>query len=218
MDNLLEEYKAYYAARAEKFADNPNYKFSYEAEKNLSNAMQSCSTLEEFKQKVGNLNELCATALIKDEAIIEKDFYEKYQEFIRKLAPERIFAKADNFDNVMDLISMVTEETNKNSIEISMDEANQQMIYDWDLLDDVEVYENAEVPDKYKQDMQKNVQEFKQSIIRNVEDLEKNNESWQAGWRLSPDLVLEHRHRRLLPFNDGHINEQLAKYKSIINR
>ena len=218
MDNLLEEYKAYYAARAERFADNPNYKFSYEAEKNLSEAMQSCSTLEEFKEKVGNLNELCAIALVKDEAIIEKNFYEKHQEFIRKLAPERIFAKADNYDNVMDLISMVTEETNKNSIEISMDEAHRQLLYDWKLLDNIEVYENAEVPEKYKKEMLETAQESREAIIRNVTDIEKNNESWQAGWRLTPDLITEHRHQRLFPYNDNDLQEQLAKYKSIINR
>ena len=218
MDNLLEEYKAYYALRAERFANNPNYKFSYEAEKNLSNAMQSCSTLEEFKSKMGNLNELCAIALVKDESIIEKDFYEKHQEIIRKLAPEKILAEADNFDNVMDLISMVTEKINKNSIEISMDEANRQLMYDWDFLDNIEIYENAVVPDKYKQSMLDIAQEDREAAIKNVKDLEDNNQSWETGWRLNPDIILEHRHRRLLPYKDEHIKEQLAKYKSIINR
>lgn len=32
-DSILEEYKAYYHVRAERYANNPNYKYSYEAEK-----------------------------------------------------------------------------------------------------------------------------------------------------------------------------------------
>jgi len=119
-NDLLQEYKAYYAIRAAKFEDNPNYKNSFEAEKNLSDAMQSCNTLEEFKDKIGNKNELCAVALVKDEALIEKTFFEKHKEEVRKLGPERILNKAGSFNNVMDLISMVNEEMNKNSIEISM--------------------------------------------------------------------------------------------------
>ncbi len=113
---------------------------------------------------------------------------------------------------------MVVEETNKNSIEISMDEANRQMLYDWILLDEIEVYANAEVPDKYKQYMQESVNEFKEHLIGNVEDIEKNNDSWQSGWRLNPDLIFEHRHRRLFPFKDEDLREMLAKYKSIVNR
>ena len=33
MSDLLQEYKEYYAVRAKRYANNPNYKNSYEAEK-----------------------------------------------------------------------------------------------------------------------------------------------------------------------------------------
>ena len=35
-DNIFEDYKDYYRARAERYAGNPNYKNSYEAEKNIN--------------------------------------------------------------------------------------------------------------------------------------------------------------------------------------
>jgi len=217
-NNLLDEYKAYYATRAEIYANNPNYKFSYEAEKDLSDAIQTCTELEEFKNNIGNKNELCAVALIKDEALIEKTFFEKYKEEIRKLGPLRISEKADLYDNVMDLVGMVNEESTKNSIEISMDEANRQLMYDWDLIDTIEIYSNAEVPSEYKKDMQNAVDEAEKSLNENVTDLEKNNASWQDGWRLNPDAILEYRHIRHLPYSEEHIKEQLSQYKSIINR
>lgn len=40
MSDLLQEYKDYYRVRADRYAKNNNYKNSYEAEKNLSEAMQ----------------------------------------------------------------------------------------------------------------------------------------------------------------------------------
>lgn len=218
MDTLLEDYKAYYALREQKYADNPNYQNTWKAEKALSDAMQSCSTLEEFKDKIGNLNELCAVALVKDEAIIEQAFYEKHQEDIRKLASQRILEKVDAYTNVMDLVAMVTEEYNKNNIEISMDEAHRQLLYDWFLIDYVEIFGKAEVPDKYKAEMISTSEKYKQYIRENAETIEKNNDSWQKGWKIIPEMNLEFRHKRIMPYSEEIIREQIEKYKKIINR
>ena len=219
MDNqLLNEYKSYYATRAERYANNENYKHSYAAEKKLSEAMQSSNSLEEFKTKLGNLNELCANALVKDETLIEKAFYEKHKEEIRKLAAERILEKIDNYDNAVDLGIMINEETNKNSMEIISDEAHNILVFDWFLLDELEIYENAEVPSEYKSKMKKNAQNIKEIIIQSVEDTEEKIQAWEPNWRLKPETILEYRHKRLLPYEDRHIEEQIARYKSIINR
>lgn len=218
MTDILEEYKAYYSVRAEKYQDNSKYENSYIAERNLSDAMQSCNALEEFKDKIGNLNELCAMALVKDESLIEKAFFEKHQETVRIKASEKILEKADACKDVLELSSMVVEVENANSIQISMDESHREFQGDWNLLDNITIYENAIVPDKYKNDMMDSAQDSRDSIIKGVKSLEENNHEWQADWRLIPDMNLEHRHRRLIPYSNEHIQEQLAKYKSIINR
>ncbi len=218
MSDILEEYKAYYSVRAEKYQDNSMYENSFLAEKNLSDAMQSCNTLEEFKDKIGNLNELCAMALIKDESLIEKAFFDKHNETVRIKASEEILEKADSCKDVLELSSMVVEVENANSIKISMDESHREFQSDWDQVDDITIYENAIVPDKYKNDMMSSAQESRDSIIKGIESLEQNNNDWQAGWRINPDANLEHRHKRLIPYSELHIQEQLAKYKSIINR
>ena len=217
-DNALEEYKAYYITRAERFANNPNYKHSYEAEKNLSEAMQNCSILEEFKEKVGNLPEKCAIALIKDEHLVEKAFFDKHEEVVRVKAADRILEKAESCESAMDLVTLVTEVTNEVSILISMDESDREFHHRWGLMDEIEIYENAEVPDGYKKEFQETVAGIKESIVTAVTDLEANNASWQSDWKHKPDVVMEHRHRRLLPYSDEHIREQLSKYKSIVIR
>ena len=217
-DNIFEEYKEYYRVRAERYANNPNYRNSYEAEKNLRDAFLSCNVMEEFRTKIGNLNHKCATALTKDKYLMEQSFYNELQETVRVNAANRILAKVDQYENVSELITMVNEELNKNNIEISMDEANRQFNYDWGLVDNVEIYENAVVPNEYKKDMIEAANATKESIKENVNRLEENNSHWQAGWKLTPDIILEHRHRQLLPYKDEDVAEQLKRYKSITNR
>jgi len=116
-DSFLEEYKAYYNVRAERYANNPNYKHSYEAERNLSEAMQSCNELKEFKDKIGNLNEKCANALIKDKHLMRKAFYDDLKETVRVKAVDRILEKEPGCQTALDLATMVSEEENKGSIE-----------------------------------------------------------------------------------------------------
>ncbi len=218
VDQILEDYKAYYQSRVERYAGNQNYINSYNAEKQLSDAMQSCNNLEEFKLKVGNLNDACTIALIKDENLIEKKHFEKHQEIHRIKASERILEKVESCKTSLDVATMAVEETNKTSIEISMDEAHRQFNSDWNLLDEITVYENAIVPDKYKQNMLSIADDIKKSLVAGVESLEKNNTKWQSSWKIVPEKNTENRHVRLLPFSKQNIIEQIAKYKSIINR
>ena len=216
--DYLQAYKNYYRVRAERFANNSNYPFSFEAESNLSAVMQSCNELIEFKDKIGNLNERCATALIKDEYYLEKSFYEKHQEHIRILAAKRILDRVDNCSDSTELATLVIDEMNKNSLEISMDEYQREFQGDWFLMDRIEVYENAEVPNEYKAEFQSTANEIKASIIKSNEETEREALKFQSDYVMKPELNLQHRHRRLIPYSDEHLEEQLAKYKSLVNR
>ncbi|PLW94028.1 MAG: hypothetical protein C0592_04295 [Marinilabiliales bacterium] len=218
MSDLLQEYKAYYSTRAERFAGNEKYKHSYEAEKAVSDAMQSCSALEEFKEKLGDKNERCAVALTKDHAIMDEAHFEKHQEIVRILGPQRILEQVDSCKTALDVTNLITDLLNKNSIEISMDEAHREFIYDWFQIDNYIMYKNAVVPDQYKSRLEGWCNEIVQSMQRGVEGAEKNNHEWEAGWRLIPEKNLEYRHRRLLPFSDEHIQEQIQLYKTLVNR
>ncbi|MDY0217389.1 MAG: hypothetical protein RBS19_10600 [Bacteroidales bacterium] len=216
-DNLLDEYKAYYAVRAERYAGNPNYSNSYAAEKRLSDAFQSCNSLDEFKDKMGDLNERCASALAKDQYIMDQKHFKKHKEAVRVLLSDRILEKIDSCNNVNDLFTMIGEESTKNSIEVSMDESNDCFIENWKLLDDIELYSNAEVPEKYKADMDRMVNITRESIIDNAKSREENNQAWEEGWKLNPDIIVEYRFRRLLPYTDEQVQTQIERFKKIIN-
>lgn len=216
--NILEEYKLYYAARAEKYKNNPEYANSYKAEKQLSDAMQACSSLEDFKDDAVKLGKACGIALIKDENLIEKKYYEKHQEVFRVKASEKILEKIDSCETLLDVSALISEETSKTSVEESMDDSHRKVIDDWSQIDEIRIYENAVVPDKYKNYMMEMAADIKESLIEGVTMLEENNDPWQSGWKLIPEKALEYRHLRLLPFSKTHVEEQIAKYKSIINR
>jgi len=80
------------------------------------------------------------------------------------------------------------------------------------------VYENAEVPSEYKNVLLEKANEAKKSLVEGNSFLEDSNNDWQPGWRHSPAQILEHRHKRLSPYQDEHIKEQLSKYRNYINR
>jgi hypothetical protein len=217
MTKLLEEYKEYYRVRAERYADNPNYKHSYEAEKNLSEAMQSCSTLEEFKDKLGNLNQLCAIALTKDKSLMEEKLYTELNEPIRASVSKRVLEKVDNYTEVFDMMNMVNEENTQGMRDITLDEANRIFHECWMYLDRIEIYSEAVVPDNYKAEMQSNVEYYKKSILDVIKNTENQMRLLDPNWKHNPDIIKEHRHRVLLPYWDEHVEEQLSKYKDLTN-
>ncbi|MFH0892932.1 MAG: hypothetical protein V2A54_00730 [Bacteroidota bacterium] len=218
MDNkILDDYRAYYAVRAEKYANNPNFPNYSAAEKRLSDLMQNATEEGDYKNKIGELSQQCAMALTKDQYALDKKHFDKHQETVRVLLSERILDKVDSSSNVNDLVTMVSEESSKNMIEISMDESNHYFIIEWEYVDLAEVYANAEVPEKYKADMQSWANDLRQSLLEQAQLQEAHNQHWQEGWKLNPDIIMEYRHRRLLPYTDEQILDQIERFKKIIN-
>jgi len=218
MSDLLQEYKDYYRVRADRYAGNKNYQNSYKAEQSLSEAMQGCNELGEFRDRIGNLNQLCAVALIKDKNIMENAFYKEFQEVVRAAVSERILEKADEYTEVFDLINMVNTEETRGMREISLDEANRIFHYCWMLLDRIEIHSEAIVPPGYQSDMKKTADYYVDSIREVVKNMEEQMNLLDPDWRHNPDVITEYRHRRLLPYKNEHISEQLTKYKHITNR
>ncbi|MGI6291916.1 MAG: hypothetical protein ACOXZH_05800 [Bacteroidales bacterium] len=217
MSDLLQEYKEYYAVRAKRYANNPNYKNSYEAEKKLSEAIQSCNTLEEFKDKLGNLNHLCGIALIKDRYIMENKMLSEFEEVVRVKASERVLEKIDEYQDIDEAMVFVNETETSNMIDVQLDESNQIFIDCWKQLDEIDIYSNAEVPSEYKSYFMKIVDLVKEIIISSYKDEKELLKNLTEKWEHNPDIIMEHRHKRHLPYKDEHIKEKIAQYKSIIN-
>ncbi len=218
MADLLEEYKAYYRTRADRFENDPDYPLSYEAENNLAKAMESCSQLEEFKDKLGNLNELCAIALVKDDMKLEYATFDELKEDIRKLAAKRILEQADGWSDASETVTKVIEISNANSMEITKDEMAIGEFYDWKLLEDIEELETAVVPESRKAENQRSAQNIKDRMRSHIVELEENLQEWFPGWKIDLGLIYEERHFRRLPYPKGSIDRRFQEMRAIINR
>ncbi len=215
MPNYLDDYKAYYLLRMQRYEGNPDYPNSYRSEKAIYDAIASCKTLEEFKDKLGNLNEKNASALVIDEYTIRLKYYEEIKEPIRAEGCKRIIEKAKGISNVTELITMINEEENKTSLAITADNINP--FNDPGYLERMEVWAAADVPEKYKSRYLQYAEEEKKNLRNAYSEMEKNLCNWQPGWKFDFSRIHEERHRRLIPLPDDVVNEQIQTTKTILN-
>ncbi|MBK8953284.1 MAG: hypothetical protein IPM85_14440 [Chitinophagaceae bacterium] len=214
MTSYLQDYKQYYLLRMKRYEGNPVYSESYFSEKAIYDAVSSCSTLEEFRQKLGDLNEKNAIALIIDEYTIRQTYYLEMNDPIRAEGCSRIINTAKNSSNVTELITLVSEEENKTSLALTAD-----TIYpftDSGYLERITVWMEADVPDRYKAQYHKYAEEEKVNLRKAYAETEKEIGNWQPGWKFNFDRINEVRHRRLLPFPDGVTAAYIAATKQIL--
>lgn len=218
-DQRLEEYRAYYKARTERYAGNPHRKNSYEAEKKLSDLFDRYDTLEEIGQNLGHLNVDCAFATVRDQYEMESEYYESVQEPVRKKGADNILANLDKYTDLNDMMTMINDLSNKNNVEVTADEGSGKALFDnWKQIDEIDIFTKAVVPAKYKSNMMETVAKTKQSIVENVKSTEDTLGKWVEGWRMKPELTREYRYRHVMPYSDEEIEEHLKKFKNIINR
>ena len=219
MDNqLLEDYKAYYRVRMERYEGNTMYPHSYLTEKALFDAMNNAQTGHDFKKAIDEqkLNIKNAIALVKDQETARLAMWRKLNEPIRALSPERIIAKIDTADDAMGVAHVVQDVDQEVSVEISID-GFMDNFYGLDLnfkvLEDIEVSETAEVPDKWKNDQMASAEESRKLLVRGYDYDEEKAGDWQPGWKFNYDLLWEERHRRKIPVPDEQLQKRIDQVK-----
>jgi hypothetical protein len=217
MDQRHKDYIDYYRVRMQKYENNPVYKNSLEAEKAMYDAISGIQELEEFREKMqsGNLNVKCGIALVKDQETARIQHYKDINEPIRSHAPERILEMVDNITTDMDLVEKVNNINSEVSIEVSVDNLIRQFIYDLDSLENIEVWQNAEVPAEYKQRVnieysEENKAEYQKILNGNILPRAKE---WDPNWDFDYSLLWEERHRRRIFFSDELLKKRIEQHK-----
>lgn len=217
MHDYHQEYKEYYQLRMQRYEGNPDFPHSYQSEKAIYEAIASCKELGEFREKLGNKNELNAIAFTKDREGLRAKHYLSLQEVVRARGPQRIVARADSCNGLNELFLMVGEEDNKNMIEIALD--NTYFFRDaFAACARIEVYEQAEVPSGYRSSYRSRVEKEKADLRSALEDHEHSLQAWDPNYRVNLELIWEPRHRRLLPFPDEVLRRRLEMIRSILHR
>jgi hypothetical protein len=216
MINYLEAYKQYYFLRMKQREGNVDYSNTYAAEKNLFDIINSCTALEEFRDKIGNANEQVAMALVADEQNIRLKHYEEIKETVKAACCRRILDKVKQCKNVSELLTMVNEEQNRSNIEIATDTVHPfiDMLY----LENLEIWEEAEIPSGYKERYTAYADEEKANIKNAYATIEKEMNNWQPGWKFNFEKIDKERHRRLLPYSNEIIAAQIKTTQQILNK
>lgn len=222
MDKRREEYTAYYKSRMLKYKGNPAYKNSYESEKALYEAIANSATLEEFGEKLKSqkLNIKNAAALIKDREALRAELYESEKEFVRLEAPKRILDVIDGAGSETEIVNTVNDIETDVSKKITVDLFTDEFYGEFMTLENIEVYENAEVPDEWKHEI--NVEHPAEMISEGrkswTEHILPNARQWDENWNFDFNLIWEERHRRKIPVSDELVKkriEQFKKYRGI---
>jgi len=217
MEERHKQYIKYYEARMKKYEKSKMYPRSYKTEKALFEAISSVSDLNEFKTKLEeeNLAVKNAVALTKDKETAFKELYDKLKEFVRAKSSEEILEKIDEAKTDQDVVTIVTDIDQKNSVKIAVDLFTDEFYGDFKVLEDIEVWKNAEVPDEWKDEIHESVQ---RDIEKGRKDWQENvlpnNRNWDPNWNINYDLIWEERHRRLIPFPDEIVKERIEQYKN----
>lgn len=216
MDQLLADYKAYYKARMDRYEGNPMFSHSYQTEKALFDAMNSCNELIEFKDKIGDLNIKNAIAMVKDKATARLKHYEELKETVRALEPKFQLERIDSAATDMDVVEIASNASHEAMILISVDLMADHFYGDViPRLETLDMLRHIEGAEKYQSDINHSIQEQINKIKEGVKDLEDNAQSWQQGWKFNPDLVWEHRHRRVIPLPDAVLEKRLNEFKNL---
>lgn len=214
---LLEEYKEYYKVRAQRYINNPLYKNLCEAENKLYEYINSLDDIKVGDNKAKELAENCAAALSKDKALLEAHYYKEFNETIKLIASQKILEKIENCKTANDVIFLNIDEEMDSNIDVTLDEANRIFIDSWEQLDKIEIYSNAIFPSKYEFHRKEVINNIKKDIKENYFKHKKSIEDFcQSKWSFNPEVIMEYRHRRLLPYSNEQIEKKLKLYMSII--
>lgn len=123
MDKLLEDYKSYYRARSKRYQGHSHFVRTAQAEKNLSDAMERCTNLNEPNHEVPKLAELTAVAQTVDMAEYRNEVYSELKEIIRAKGNQELmdFYKSNPSTEPMSIVRANTEIMVKNVSEIGED-------------------------------------------------------------------------------------------------
>lgn len=218
MEIRHQEYIDYYHVRMKKYENNSLYPHSYQSEKELYDAIANSKDLEEFGRKVeeGNLAVENAIALVKDQETARKNLYQELKEKIRLHAPLRILDVVDTVTTDTELVNSVSEIEGEVNVEITLDLFTDQIYHDLMILEEIEVYQKAEVPDEWKNEIN---QEYPQDLIDQgrkdwMDHVLPNAQQWDPHWQYDFDLIWEDRHRRLIPIPDQVLKKRIEQFKS----
>jgi hypothetical protein len=223
MDQTHREYVDYYRVRAGRANEAGIYPESAAIEQERYEALAACGELGDFKEanEKGDFGNRLAAAQVRDKARARLKHYHETEQTVRAAGEEATVAAAtaragQKPRDVMDLMTAIGEIENRTSINLIVDAATDEFYDAFDALEDIEVWEKAEVPDDWKR---KDLAMVEKTIAQETADFAEATRrvrEYKADWTLDHALVWEARHRRLIPVGDQTIKGRIPEHKRLV--
>ncbi|MCG8698813.1 MAG: hypothetical protein MI922_12230 [Bacteroidales bacterium] len=221
MSALFNLYKTYFKTRLERCKNNPLYEKTYQAEKNLLEAIESSKNLEEFREKEKQerllLKVSVAQVIDRENALAE--VYIKTGKTLRALKSNEIFEKISSIPvrTETDLKELVTHVGQRHEDRIISDEFQSEFTNHIDMLEELEIFKNAEVTDEFKDAMVADSLKLSSELKLTINSYKRKCEDVIGTWRFNYDSLLnEEHHRRKIPFSDEIINKRIEQHRTIV--
>lgn len=206
MIDYLQQYKDYYRVRAERYKNIPQYNRTYAASTALYQRIEACTCLNDFKEILvsDKENKLVTIATITDEQYCRLTHYEESGQEVKAASCRRIIEQAEKTDNLSELLKITGEESTRLNLLIIADSISP--FDDFSYCENLEIWEQAEVPEAYKNLFARFADEEKQNIRNRFKLTTEEMNKWVPGWKFDFSLLTQKRHRRLLPYPDTEID------------
>ncbi|HMC99041.1 MAG TPA: hypothetical protein VKH37_02780, partial [Ferruginibacter sp.] len=150
-----------------------------------------------------------------DQENYRKKIFDESKEFIRAKAPAAILEKIDSMTSDMDLVNMINNVMQENSIEITVDQFTNFFYADFVAMENIEVYQQASVPEEWRA----TIDRYAADTLADGKKLWQEHQlpdarNWKPGWTFSYELLTEDRHRRLIPVNDEELEKKISLHKT----
>jgi hypothetical protein len=195
------------------------YTHSLEAELRMLEAVENSEDLAEFKKIVSEdlIDVDIARALVVDQETARMKMYSDLKETTRAETSKNIISSVDAVNDAADINDTVTRIMQKGNTAIAQEQYINYVYNDFIYLENIEVWEKASVPEKWRAklngwaaDARKSAKENWSNVI--IPAAKKTAPDWKPDYR----LLEEQRHRRLIPISDSALKRRIAEHKKML--
>jgi hypothetical protein len=216
MDQRLAEYREYYRARARRYADNPAYPNTAEAERQLCATAEAATSMDDLRAVLAHAHLQPARALARDRAAARAAAYARTGDLVRANAPACITEAVEQAADPAAITSAVARIETEVDALVTRDELGRLWTQSLPALENIEVWTSAVVPDRWRRELdgfaRDAAQQERGSWARAVSEAQAH----APGWQFDPDVARAARHRRLVPLSDATFERRLAQHAELI--
>ena len=212
----LADYRDYYRSRAGRSAANPLYPETAAAEQAMADAVDAASSIEDLQATAVELSMAMGFALARDQANARAAVYAETAETVRAQGPAEVLAGVESAVDAPALASLLAAIEQRTGIAVTIDELTRLWATSLTMLENVEVWRTAQVPDRWRSELAGYVSEALAAEREVWAQVETEGRQHQAGWSFDPAVAQAERHRRLVPVADAVFERRLAEHASLV--